>query len=359
MLPLLFPAVAGVAGYLAGGVKRRFKRRTHDARTAVTGRMRSIDPWLAITRRKTKSNPEARKTERLQYLAAQPIGYHTFGMASFETAIRNGHHVYRQVYAPGHPATGWRKLPNVKSNPNKHRRSVNFHRTLSAGGAASRLAHWRWHHNPAEIHIGDRVVSRLAPGKSWGRGVVTYIHQSSGKYKVRDDDGHADIPGMRSILDASPLRKKRNPETEAHELALYTVNEADLYRQRAQPIMTNLRKKIRKGTYDAVKALKLWAYLADAGAQKYTKEIGEGGPNGSYGIFSKADRALAAKELAEHYEDELGQSNPVHRKRAHGRLLRTCQSNPPVSNRPVLLTRSEYDSLIATDPKTLLSEQCI
>ncbi len=107
------------------------------------------------------------------------------------------------------------------------------------------------------------------------------------------------------------------PEAEQTELELYIVNDGDLYRQRAQPIMANLAKKMRKGTYDHAKAAKLWAYLADAGAQKYTKDFDARGAS-SYGVFTKADRVAVGKSLADNYREEVeelaGKSNPVHRR---------------------------------------------
>ncbi len=92
------------------------------------------------------------------------------------------------------------------------------------------------------------------------------------------------------------------PETEQTELELYIVNDGDLYRQRAQPIIKNLAKKMLKGTYSHIKAAKLWAYLADAGAQKYTKDFDARGAS-SYGIFSKADRVAVGKSLADNYRE--------------------------------------------------------
>ncbi len=94
------------------------------------------------------------------------------------------------------------------------------------------------------------------------------------------------------------------PETEQTELELYIVNDGDLYRQRAQPIIKNLAKKMLKGTYSHIKAAKLWAYLADAGAQKYTKDFDARGAS-SYGIFSKADRVAVGKSLADNYREEV------------------------------------------------------
>lgn len=91
----------------------------------------------------------------------------------------------------------------------------------------------------------------------------------------------------------------------AHDLALYAVNNGNLYRQRGQPIILNLARKQAAGKYDASKAPALWRYLADDAAQRYTVEYGSAGPHGSYGNFSPATRVAAAVEIAAHYADEL------------------------------------------------------
>ena len=119
---------------------------------------------------------------------------------------------------------------------------------------------------------------------------------------------------------------RRNPETEQRELELFIVNDGDLYRQRVQPIIANLAKKTRKGVYDHAKAAKLWGYLADAGAQKYTKDFDARGST-SFGIFSKADRTAVAKSLADYYLDDVKEaagtkSNP-RRRRRHSSHRRT------------------------------------
>ena len=93
--------------------------------------------------------------------------------------------------------------------------------------------------------------------------------------------------------------------TESHELALYTVNDGDIYRQTIQPIVKNLARKIHNGTYDKDLAINAWLYAADAGAKKYTKEFGTHGPNGSFGVFTKADRIAAAREIGEQYDEEV------------------------------------------------------
>lgn len=105
--------------------------------------------------------------------------------------------------------------------------------------------------------------------------------------------------------------RRRNPENHmADELAMFIENDSDLYRQNIQPVIKNLAKKMAKGVYDHTKAVKLWTYSAQWGAQKYTKEIGTFSADGvgsgykahgSYGSFSPKDRKDAAEQLADYY----------------------------------------------------------
>ena len=92
---------------------------------------------------------------------------------------------------------------------------------------------------------------------------------------------------------------------ESRELALYAENNAELYRSRIQPVIKNLALKKVRGTYDTTLALKLWKYVADDAAQRYTKEFGVRGTGSSYGIFTVSDRKQAAADLAESYAEEL------------------------------------------------------
>jgi hypothetical protein len=92
---------------------------------------------------------------------------------------------------------------------------------------------------------------------------------------------------------------------EAWELYLFSVNDGDLYRQKIEPILANLKKKIKKGTYDETLALKQWRYAADDGAQKYTKEYDTPRHGSSFGIFTVAMRKEVALLMQSHYEDEL------------------------------------------------------
>lgn len=85
---------------------------------------------------------------------------------------------------------------------------------------------------------------------------------------------------------------KAVPSAAAQELKLYADNHSDLYRQSFQPIVSNLGKKMDKGTYDPDKAEKLWGYHADRAAQAYAKEFGGG--QKWHQMFTPSDRRQAA-----------------------------------------------------------------
>ncbi len=52
-----------------------------------------------------------------------------------------------------------------------------------------------------------------------------------------------------------------------NELDSYIMNNEDLYRRRFMPIISNIKRKIKKNVYDHEKAQKLWMYLIDDAAK--------------------------------------------------------------------------------------------
>jgi len=114
-------------------------------------------------------------------------------------------------------------------------------------------------------------------------------------------------------------RGRRNPEgssrNEVIELESFIENDRLLYQNQARYIMVNLAKKMAKGAYDPKKAVKLWGYLADAGAQRYAKEFPGHYAHGSYGPFSPGVRREVAKELALNYD---GETKELYRKLKKG-----------------------------------------
>ena len=87
----------------------------------------------------------------------------------------------------------------------------------------------------------------------------------------------------------------------AVELKLSIENDSDLYRQQIVPIIKNVQKKMKKGTYDHLKAPKLWMYLVDNGAKKYVKEFGGDVKRD----FPKDLRMSIANEFANEYKAEI------------------------------------------------------
>ncbi len=87
----------------------------------------------------------------------------------------------------------------------------------------------------------------------------------------------------------------------AVELKLSIENDADLYRQQIVPIVKNIQRKMKKGTYDHLKAPKLWMYLVDNGAKKYVKAYGGDVKT----MFPKDLRKSVAVEFANEYKAEI------------------------------------------------------
>jgi len=98
---------------------------------------------------------------------------------------------------------------------------------------------------------------------------------------------------------------------EAHELYLFTISDSALYRQQGEPIVKNLARKKIKGVFKEPLAVKLYKYLADNAAKKYTFEFGDKGNAGywasvkGYGIFTVPQRVEAAKALLDYYREQI------------------------------------------------------
>ncbi|HEV3059617.1 MAG TPA: hypothetical protein VGY48_15310 [Vicinamibacterales bacterium] len=116
--------------------------------------------------------------------------------------------------------------------------------------------------------------------------------------------------GREPVLSGSRRRRSRGfrGHGEQRELKIFIDNDGDLYRQQTTPIHKNLVTKIAKGVYDKTKAEKLWGYLVEAGAKKYSKEYGSNEPGEWHRTFSVADRREVARELNEEFltEQKLG-----------------------------------------------------
>jgi hypothetical protein len=90
-------------------------------------------------------------------------------------------------------------------------------------------------------------------------------------------------------------------EIESRELQLFIENDADLYRQRLQPIQKNLARKKYNGIYNHEKAVKLYMYGVNDGAKKYSKEYG--------GSFNPSVKKHVAEQMTNHFETEFDLGN--------------------------------------------------
>ena len=109
---------------------------------------------------------------------------------------------------------------------------------------------------------------------------------------------------LKSIIRESIFDSSSNSSQDAVELYLYIVNDSDLYHRKTLPIIANLKRKYKKGTYDPELAVKLWMHLADEGARQYKKEFGSD-PDEPHYLFNRAVRMDVARELRDRYEEDV------------------------------------------------------
>ena len=109
------------------------------------------------------------------------------------------------------------------------------------------------------------------------------------------------LSGVKKRLGALPTY---NDEHAAEEIRIYADNNSQLYFSRKLPIIKNLYRKWKKGTYDISKAAKLWQYYIEDAMQRYSKEFGSRGDKW-YELLSTGDRKILAREYAEFMLEEF------------------------------------------------------
>ena len=87
------------------------------------------------------------------------------------------------------------------------------------------------------------------------------------------------------------------------ELVLYTDNTRIIYERHTLPVIENLRKKAKRGTYDPEKAAKAWGYVAEAAAKAYAREYDR--PENWCRLFNASTRRAAAAELEETNREQV------------------------------------------------------
>ena len=91
-----------------------------------------------------------------------------------------------------------------------------------------------------------------------------------------------------------------------NELDSYIMNNEDLYRRRFMPIISNIRRKLKKNVYDHDKAQKLWMYLVDDAAKEYVKEFGST-QDDVITMFPKETRQEVAKIISDRELENIKQ----------------------------------------------------
>ena len=91
-----------------------------------------------------------------------------------------------------------------------------------------------------------------------------------------------------------------------NELDTYIMNSEELYRRRFMPIISNIKRKMKKNVYDHEKAQKLWMYLFNDAAKEYVKEFGSTQDDVS-NMFPKETRERVARIISDRELENIKQ----------------------------------------------------
>ena len=91
-----------------------------------------------------------------------------------------------------------------------------------------------------------------------------------------------------------------------NELDLFIMNDEDLYRKRFMPIITNIKRKMKRGVYDHEKVIKLWMYLVDDAARQYVQQFGSPEQDDK-DMFPKETRLQVAQVIADREKENIEQ----------------------------------------------------
>jgi hypothetical protein len=163
------------------------------------------------------------------------------------------------------------------------------------------------------------VITTSAPKKATTKkgaskkatGVKAKIKDILRSDKKRLKYGYTIVPGKvmagikRKSIGQAPSYK--DPDA-AREIELYADNDSQLYFQMRKPILINLAKKYKKGTYDIDKAAKLWRYYVEAAMKKYNKEFGSRSDKW-FELLNTHDRNLLATDYAIRTKQEFDLGN--------------------------------------------------
>jgi len=109
-----------------------------------------------------------------------------------------------------------------------------------------------------------------------------------------------------ACMRASQFIKENIDSDAVNELDTYIMNNEELYRRRFMPIISNIKRKLKKNVYDHEKAQKLWMYLVDDAAKQYVKEFGSTQDDVST-MFPKATRQQVARVISDRELENIKQ----------------------------------------------------
>ena len=100
--------------------------------------------------------------------------------------------------------------------------------------------------------------------------------------------------------------KEAQDSDAVNELDSYIMNNEELYRRRFMPIITNIRRKMKRGVYDHEKVIKLWMYLVDDAAREYVTQFGSQDRDVA-DMFPKETRLKVAQNIADREKENIEQ----------------------------------------------------
>lgn len=153
-----------------------------------------------------------------------------------------------------------------------------------------------WEHNKSVGAV--KIIQKGEAKNARVTKVLQQVRTKKGTFK-----GYKKISGMK----ITGMPNYSDPDM-ARELELWATNDSGLYYQQRRPILINLSKKYKKGTFDVDKAAKLWRYFVDNSLQKYNKEFGSRGDKW-HELMSVHDRNLLAHEMAVDTKNEFDLGN--------------------------------------------------
>ena len=144
---------------------------------------------------------------------------------------------------------------------------------------------------------------------------ATFVGEDGDQYIVRNVavENMSNVISEGHVHASKSYKKKKMKEDDdemsdaARELELYAENDGQLYQQSGVPIMKNLSKKFKKGTYDPELAVKLWKYHADSAAKGYSQEYSSGDDWKT--MFTPAVRMEMARSMEASWRSEMEAGN--------------------------------------------------